>query len=582
MANGSVVDELVVKLTLDASEYKKADKEVDQVVTATEKKRAQDGDKSKKRDVDALKRSKDATTAAKSLSTAMAGLSRGVKVLLGVGGAGGLVLAVAQLASMETGLRRAAVATGMSNREMQAAGSAARRLGADAAGGAQAIADLAREQQQFNITGQAPTMMALARIGVRAGPNTSIADMLGQAQQIYHGAAPGQQKQIEATLSAQGVSSDLIVMIKSEKDARAEFAKSYAESATENRKALDAVTDTLTTLAANAVSFANTLATIAEPAIKSFGDWVSAAAVKLSGFNDRMIAAGGGVDGFIKALSDDAPKAASELSRELRVLNEAVDVVTYGLDFLGAKLRTAWEWLTGSKLGQAKDKGITPALQGPMWDAIVAKARGYLGIANKTAPAAPTAGQSAPASATSGQELMSKLTSRGLTVAQAAAVASNVFYESSYNPGAFTGAAGGTGAHGLFQLRGKRADAFKAKYGVMPDKASADQQLDFMFSDPTERGLLNKSLGAGSSAGAMGEAFGNIFEAPGKTVNMANRARLANQLAGAAATPAGAGATQAGTTINMGTVNVSANNAQDFVGSIQRIAGPQNYNSGQR
>jgi hypothetical protein len=576
----TVVDALVVKLTLDASEYKKADKEVDQVVTATEKKRAQDGDKSKKRDVDALKRSKDATTAAKSLSTAMAGLSRGVKVLLGVGGAGGLVLAVAQLASMETGLRRAAVATGMSNREMQAAGSAARRLGADAAGGAQAIADLAREQQQFNQGGAAPTMMALAQMGVRVGTGVSIPDMLAQAQQIYRAAAPGQQTSMEAKASLMGMPADLIVMIKNKADAQAAFAKSMNESSTEASKAVADITETLTSLSANAVSFANTLAILAQPSVKEFGDWVSTIAVKLSAFNDKLIAAGGGVDGFVKVLNDMFPhetaKVKTAVATAQKVTGQAAGYIDNGLAYVGKALnpvRTAQDALFFGNMGKSIRAGADYLGLGGVWD--------YLAAGNKK-PAAPTAGRSAPAAALTSETLMSKLTGRGLTVAQAAAMASSAFFESTNNPAAFTAAGGGTGAHGLFQLRGDRADAFKAKYGVMPEAASTDQQLDFIFSNPAELARMHKAFAGGGGAGALGVAFGNIFEAPGKTVNMANRARLANQLAGAAATPAGAGATQAGTTINMGTVNVSANNAQDFVGSIQRIAGPQNYNSGQR
>ncbi|MGJ8495943.1 hypothetical protein ACSFB1_12185, partial [Glaesserella parasuis] len=109
-------------------------------------------------------------------------------------------------------------------------------------------------QQQFNITGQGPTLQALARLGVNAGPNVSIADMLGQAQQIYRQSSPAQQAQIEAGLAAQGVSNDLIVMIKSETDAREAYTKSFAESANKNRKALDAVTEALTSMGHSTIS----------------------------------------------------------------------------------------------------------------------------------------------------------------------------------------------------------------------------------------------------------------------------------------------------------------------------------------
>ncbi|NEL74557.1 MAG: hypothetical protein G3W60_21820, partial [Xanthomonas perforans] len=96
----------------------------------------------------------------------------------------------------------------------------ARRLGADAQAGADAIAGLAKERQQFELTGQAPTMQALARLGVNTNKNIPIQDVLAQAQQIYRAAPAGQQQQIENSLSAQGVSSDLILMIKSERDVR--------------------------------------------------------------------------------------------------------------------------------------------------------------------------------------------------------------------------------------------------------------------------------------------------------------------------------------------------------------------------
>lgn len=581
---GTVVDELVVKLRLDADAYKKADKEVDQVVSKTEKKRIQEDDKSKKRETASIKRTKEATSATKTFGVALRGLAVGIAGVLGIGSAAGIVTAVVALSGMETNLRRAAVSTNMSNREMQAWGATAKRLGADAQAGAAAIADLAKEQQQFNITGQAPTMMALARLGIRATPDTSIADMLAQAQQVYRGSSPAQQKQIEAGLSAQGVSNDLIVMIKSETDAREAYTKSFAEAATENRKALDAVTDSLASLSASAVNIANTIATIAQPGIEAFTKWVSESAISLSKFNDRVIASGGGLDGFIKVAGEDFPKTTMELLRSFRVMGEAIDVVAYGLDNLWKALQASWSWLTGRngrEMDAAKDK-LKPALQGAWWDELVKKARanGPAPIGAPTAP--PAAGKTATTTGTTtAQELMTKLvTGHGLTVPQAAGVVANIDAESKFDPAAFNAAGGGTGARGLLQWRGARSAAFQKKYGIMPNQATIDQQLEFMFNDPYERGLLNRSMGAGKNGSDIGEAFSTIFEAHGNAAETSRRGREAARLANAYQAPAAG--TPGAPTISINTVTVQANNPAEFVGSIQRVTGPQNYNSGVR
>ena len=221
-ANQNVVDELVVKLTLDTKQYDQQEKQVNTKVEKT----AQGLSKLGK--------------AGAFLVTAVAGAAS----------------ALVTLVNFEARLRRIAIATGQSNREMQAWGSTARRLGADVESGRQAIADLAREQRQFSITGSAPTLSALARIGVNAGPKTSITDMLAQAQTIYRSSGGAQRENIENVLSAQGVSDDLILMIKSEKDVREQYKRSYIESSDENRKALDAVTDSMETMSNTAIKAA--------------------------------------------------------------------------------------------------------------------------------------------------------------------------------------------------------------------------------------------------------------------------------------------------------------------------------------
>lgn len=221
-ANQHVVDELVVKLTLDTKDYDQQEKKVDGKVEKTRK---------------------------SLLSLGKAGALLG----LAVSAVAGFTAAVVTLVNFEARMRRMAVATGLSNRAMQAWGSTARRLGADAESGRQAIADLAKEQKTFSLTGSAPTLSALARLGVRAGPGVSVEAMLAQAQQIYRSSGGAQREQIEAGLSAQGVSDDLILMIKSEKDVRETYAKSYKQSADENRKALDDATDSMETLSNGAI-----------------------------------------------------------------------------------------------------------------------------------------------------------------------------------------------------------------------------------------------------------------------------------------------------------------------------------------
>ena len=168
MANANIVDELLVLLRLDTSQYKKADKEVEKQVTTTEK-------KLKKVDDARNKRMKESSAAVKQFAGQLRSFALTVGSVLGIGGgAAGLVQAVVALTNFETGLRRASVSTGLSNREMQAWGSAARRLGADAEAGRAAIADLAREQKQFHLTGSAPTMQAFARMGINVSPEASI------------------------------------------------------------------------------------------------------------------------------------------------------------------------------------------------------------------------------------------------------------------------------------------------------------------------------------------------------------------------------------------------------------------------
>lgn len=177
-ANQNVVDELVVKLTLDAKEYKKGEQTIINIVNKTEVALKQADEKQTKREKAAQKRQKETLKGVKELAQGFKQLTYTIASILGVGSVGGIVALLTGFAGMETGLRRASVATGLSNREMQAWGATARRLGADAQAGASAIADLAREQKTFNLTGNAPTLAAFSRIGVRVGPNDNPAEFL--------------------------------------------------------------------------------------------------------------------------------------------------------------------------------------------------------------------------------------------------------------------------------------------------------------------------------------------------------------------------------------------------------------------
>lgn len=611
-ANSNVVDELIVKITLDADAYKKADREVDKVASETER-------KAKTRDRDQQKRMKDSAAAAKQFAGALKSLALTIASVLGVsGGAAGLIGAVVALTNFETNLRRATVSTGLSNREMQAWGSAARRLGADAQAGAQAIADLAKEQKQFNLTGNAPVMQAFARLGIRVSPDTPIQDILSQAQQVYRNATPAQKGQIESGLAASGVSNDLILLIKSEKDVRTEFARSFAESAEENRNAMDNVASAMESLKNAAVSTANVIATILQPAIEQFSQWIGQSVTGLSAFSDRVQMAGGGLDGFFKVLDKESPQLAETLrflGEALKRMGEAIDVAVYGFQSLYRGLKQLFDWvdakfgvLAGGGSGQVKEavKTVGDAVKWG-WDNLVGEARrgGAAPIGSLTGEAggvkltpgaqqriaagelAGRPGVAKPATGTAArpdaQTVMQYLIGQGLNVPQAAAVTSNIQGESNFNPAAVNTAGGGQGARGLFQHRGARIDAFKAKYGVTPDKATWQQQLDFVLTNPYERSLLDRSLAGPGGAAEKGANFSRIFEGHGKLREDARRGEQAQRLAQQFNPATGAQGGSNGNTVNInGPVTVQANNPQEFIGGIQRVSPVQNYNSAVR
>lgn len=612
MALATVVDELIVRLRLDATEYKRVDEEVDKRVTESER-------KLKKQDEARNKRMKQSQMAVKQFGTSLRGLALTIGSVLGIGGgAAGIVGAVLALTNFETNLRRATVSTGLSNREMQAWGSAARRLGADAAAGSQAIAELAKEQKQFALTGNAPTMQALARLGINVGPDSNIVDVIEQAQQVFRGASPGQRQQMEAGLAASGVSSDLILLIKSEKDVREAFARSFAESATENRAALDRLADAFESVKNAGIGVAAALADFLQPAAESFGNWMTQAGSDLSAFNDRVTAAGGGIDGFMAVLDEERPALAATLrflSEAFQKLGEIIDVAAYGFQQVGKAVGMLVDFidkkfgaLFGGGGGQVKGflSGVGESISSLWRDTVrdarregpapvgtvtgsaggvklspQAAARVKRGELNTPAPAA-----APPSAKPTAQDVMGFLINQGgLTVQQAAAVAANLQSESGFNPKAFNPAGGGQGARGLAQWRGARVNAFRARFGVNPDAAPWQQQLDFLLTNPNERRLLNRSLSGPGGAADLGTKFSQVFEAHGNVAEDARRGQLAQRLASNfnPATAAGGmgGANGPQISIN-GPVTVQANNPQDFIGGIQRVSGVTNYNAAVR
>lgn len=597
MANENVVDELVVKLRLDAESYQEAQAEVDAQASGTEKKEKNKEAQRKTRERDQNSRMKSLTSTAKGLGTALAAVAGFVAA---VGAA--VIGSITGLNTFEVGLRRQGVATGLSNREMQAWGSTARRLGADADAGASAIADLAREQKNFNLTGDAPTLQAFARLGIRAGTDTPIQDILGDAQKKYRAASAPQRQQMESVLSASGVSADLIVMIKSETDAREAYGKSLQQATAQNDKALSEFNDAVASAKDNAISIANSLATVLEPGIKSSAQWLNTLATDASRFSERVVAAGGGLDGFLKVLNEESPTTV----KALRGLADVVDVIIFGLKKLGEVI----EGLTGGagswfdrvskkidseaaktdhnpfygilkSVGDAGNRG--DAWVRSLWGETVKNAHDEGIDVLKTTPPSPPASS---ATAGNAHAVMGQLISKyGLSVADAAAVAANLDAESGLRPNAYNSAGGGQGARGIAQWRGGRIDAFRKRYGMNPDMATLDQQLEFMMTDPYERALLNRALtsgGAGATAGERGIAVSRDYEAHGDFAADNARgyaaARLAANYGGVGGAPAAAGN---GVTIT-GPVTVVANNPQELGAGLQRVSSTQNQTSAVR
>lgn len=585
MATPQIVDELIVTLSLDAESYQQAEKKIERETGRTFRKQ-QDRARQTDRTVgDQQKRLKSLASGVKGFAVMVAG-AVGVVAGLGVAVNG----ALSGLLGFETGLRRQAVGTGMSNRQMQAWSATARRLGADANAGAEAMANLAREQKLGLVTGNAPTMQALARIGVDINPNRAIEDILGDAQNRYRNAPEGQRQQIETSLLASGVSVDLVLMIKSEIDARDAYTRSFAQSAEENRKALDQLADSYESIKASGISVAATLLTALQPAIERGAERLGEFAIKVAEFARDVEDAGGGVAGLQAALDKHVP----QLAASLQVMGDVTAVVVDQLQLFWQSLKDLGTWVRyflnfsrapwgskplGTDLGERISAGGSALAD--WWKGRVASARaGSAGGMdavygrNLDRAADPMTGvYSRNLERSSGganaQELMSMLTSQyGLSVSQAAAVAANWQRESGLNPGAFNGAGGGTGARGLAQWRGARTDAFRQRYGVMPDRATIAQQVEFAMTDPYEKALMAKAFAAGGSAEQLGASYSRIYEAHGNTVEDARRGTMASQLAGTQGRP-----------INIENMTVNTDSPTEFAQGLQRLDTTQPYNT---
>lgn len=618
MAAPTVIDELVTVLTLDAEPYRKAEATVEQETNRTFRKQEERARVTERTNKDQQRRLKDVAAGVRSFAT---------QVTAAVGIVSGLGLAVGGaltgLLGFETGLRRQAVGTSLSNRQMQAWGATARRLGADANAGAEAIANLAREQKLGSLTGNAPTLQALSRIGVNADPSRPIEEVLAQAQNIYRSAAPGQQQQIESTLVASGVSSDLILMIKSERDVREAFTQSFSQATEENRKALDQWADALESMKATAIQVSGTLLEALQPAIQEGAARLSEFAIQVGEFARDVQEAGGGVNGFQKALDDNIPSLGrlfEGFRLEGQLLSDATAVIVTRFRETGEALGILWQRISGvlnmvrapwgskglvdditdrvrgaagaapgQSLGQRAALGVSD-----WWSRLVDHSRPTPGNPNglpanieggtgsnpnglprniENDGAAMGAGKANP------QQLMQQLISQyGLNAQEAAAVVANWQAESGLKSNAFNPAGGGSGARGLAQWRGGRTAAFQKRYGVTPDKGTIDQQVEFALTDPYERNLLMKSLRAGNSAAEMGVGVSKYYEAHGNVREDARRGAEAQRLHDSFSRN-GSGAGGATPSINIQTVNVQANEPAAFVGGMKRLSDSQNYNT---
>lgn len=611
-----VVDELIVTLSLDAENYEQVEARVERAGDRTFRKQQDRARVTDRTNKDQQRRLKDVASGVRAFAVQV---TAAVGIVTGLGAAVGGVLG--GFLGFQTALRRQTVGTGLSNKEMQAWSATARRLGADADAGAEALANLAKEQRQGVLTGNAPTLQALARMGVNIDTSRAMQDILGDAQARYRAAPTGQRQQFEDTLSAQGVSPDLILMIKSERDVREAFTQSLSQATEENRKALDQLADAFESIKATSIGVAGTLLEALQPAIAEGAVRLSEFAGQVAQFARDVQEAGGGVNGFQKALEDNVPwlgRLFEGFRLEAKFLSDATAVVVNRFRETGQALSILWErisgWLNmvrapwgskglvdditdrvrsgvGAGEGQTVGQGVALAVD-DWWGKLVGRSRAATpenprGLPRNIENDPPAAANphnlprniendgasSSPAKADP-QELMTKLiVDYGLTAQQSAAVVANWQRESGLRTDAVNNEGGGTGARGLAQWRGDRTKAFVARYGVTPDRASIDQQVEFAMTDPYERGLMQRAFARGGDAQAIGRSYSEIYEAHGDVREDIRRGTDAQKLASTY------GGQPVGTSVNIQNMTVQTPDANQLVGGLQRLGGSQNYNT---
>ncbi len=578
--NENVVDSLVVKLTLDGKGYEKTDKVIAEKTKKTTKTQEDASRKEKQRDAESKRRQQEQQARLKQITGTVKEFSGAMLAVAGIGGGiAGIVGMLAGLASSESAMRRQSTATGMSVRQINAWRMGMQRLTGDAEGGAAAIAALAREQKTGFLTGNMPTIQALASAGIGMRQGESVESVLARAQERYRALPAAQQQNMESLLAAQQVDPNLIQAIKSKQSIADVYNKSYGESANMDEKGVDAFNDALASLKNNLRDTATTLMQTLTPAIQTFAQYISQGAKWLASFSDDMQKAGGGVQGFTDTLNTRAPKLAATLD----FLHQVFDVVAFGLREIAMVIGKAYDWinsklggllnLSGAGKGSALDK-LEDMIKG-LWQDTVDTARG-----GTPGALGPNGGRSDTA-----MGWMQTLIAAGYTPAQAAAITANAQRESGLGTN-MTQIGGGPG-RGYLQWEGPRKAAYSKMFGHGPESGTMAEMIQFLATDPEEKRSIQAAFAGGGTAADLGRAFSEKFERHGKTAEDAARGSLAQRYydqfaqTGNGATPIGAGATGPQIAIN-GPVTVQANNPQEFMSGMQRVSGVQNYNSATR
>jgi len=626
----TIVDELIVKLGLDASDYEKADRVVRDHISKTEKHFEAADKKDKRRAEERKKRFEGSSKAVRNFTDNLMSLGLVAGAVLGVGGgAAGLLGMLAGLTSTESAMRRATVATGLSVRQLQAWKGVMGSLTGDAEGGANAVTGLARELTAGRLTGNMPTVQAFAATGVGYKEGEALDAFLGRAQQNYRAASPGQQGSIEATLAARGVDANLIQLLKSKQDISATYGQKYAGASDSPEKGVDAFNSALADFQNAVRDISTTLMNIVTPAVQAFGQWLQDAATRTAQFSDEVKAAGGGIDGFTQVVRQHAPQIGTilhDLGESLTIFGQVIDVAVYGLQVLAKALAWAGDWLNdklGKYLGMTDDKGkgnaldrVGQLLKGIFGEAVnIARTYGAAPVAAATgaptnpygaapltraqaADAARIMGQPASRGSVAGKQgrplpvklqdralaFMHEAIAAGYSPEEAAALTANAMRESGLGTKMLSPSGA---AAGLFQWKDDRREAFRRQMGVDPSQATDAQVFQFIRSNPTELSRLNKAFASGGSAAELGEGVSRIYEAHGSTIEDSNRGRIAQQMYNEYVKQSAGGDNASGQAtgtqyILNGPVNVQANNPQQFANGIQRAAGVQSYSSGVR